>query len=276
MRSLAIVLLFISASFGQYPLKLDLEKTSYIIYEPIYLKISKTTPEQIGFGAIEDHLNQFSLVIKEPSNVLYLYSPPMGIDRFVNENYTEPQKVIECIISMHGRVITKMPGKYEFWMIHSEDNDARKLSEISPASNKLTISIQSAQQHDDIEAIKTIESNQTAYATFLYLKGGDHIKEGLSIFEKLSDSESSFKAMAKAILSINYCQSFYDIDRKAMREKDMNKVNKYFPSENEQNLNSILKLNSADMLLNAFKENDIPYALLKRAKTIKSENSSNE
>jgi hypothetical protein len=175
----------------------------------------------------------------------------------------EPNGVeFAAIILSRGEIVSATPGAYELRLLGPNREEI---------SNRLTLMVKSPSTAGDLAAVNTIKRNPAAYGLFVYLKGGDHLVEGLEIVSELAQGSSSYSDFCRLILAMNYSQRSYDwTNDRIRREKDANRA-LYFAREASLNSQSpYLQLSFASMIQSQFQEYQLPAELKATLISIKS------
>jgi hypothetical protein len=226
------------------------DKTNYLTFEPIYITINKISPEaKKEFPGTLKDMAAFFLQIEAPYSTKQ-YSPPIRIESLTLSKH---QVSFETVIISQGEYVTRIPGRYILVLKDRKDNDV---------SNKAYIEISDPINSFDIEAVKIIKENPLEYAMVLYLEGGDHLASGMSIVKRLSESNSGYSNVARAILSIAYSQISFDWEKlKIRRDRDVVKSAQMFPPKDDNRIPESLKLEAAMVVAQQIPKETMPQDL---------------
>ncbi|OGJ87618.1 MAG: hypothetical protein A2268_04225 [Candidatus Raymondbacteria bacterium RifOxyA12_full_50_37] len=259
--------LLLGQIYGSTYITISSDKKDYLVYDPIYLTMEFDTlkaPANFIFGSLENSNVNMVLVIETPSGILS-YTPPetdITIDREafrIGRIYTTEYATI---VLHRGMAITSLPGKYLLFI--------RQKTQNKTISNKIQLVISEPVLNNDTKAMRIIKNKPEAYALFIYLEGGEHIKEGFAILKDLCETNSSYTEIAKTVLMLNYSERYYDWKQnKIEREIDFNKVEKYLNEVDIDKMPEYLKLRMCSKILRNTNRGRINNSLFNKLNTIK-------
>jgi len=164
-------------------------------------------------------------------------------------------RTTECLILHRGAILTDKPGLYDFWLVDRRDPNRR-------LSNMASVTVRDVSTTSDSAAVQKIRSCPAQYATFVYLKGGDHLKKAFQVMAALAEGTSSYRALARTLLAVTYCQTIYTDPANAVyRDKDPVKVDQYFPTTADPSVSAELRTSLASLARKRFTGVDVPPTL---------------
>ena len=214
-----IVSLFSLCSYCQL-ITLSLDKSTYLIGEPVYVKLA--TAAKIPLS-LECHI--YSLQIYRPDGQIEKYFPPAIAE--CNEAYDvangvaiEKQGYSEdyacLIISDENRLLFNIDGRYNLRLVSNDGN--------SELSNPILLTMCMPITVSDLSSYFLIMENPYEYGLFMYLEAGEHLKKGFEIINSLAEINSSYSDNAKFVLSTNYSEGYYDFTAKQERPINIQKA----------------------------------------------------
>ncbi|MEO6039499.1 MAG: hypothetical protein ABIQ93_13885 [Saprospiraceae bacterium] len=229
--------------------QISLDKSIYLKYEPIYLKMEKTNPLKSGVVVTPLEYDELLLEIQPPDGPKYLYRPMMHACILNSGTANENIVAFSTVILNRGNVVTDHSGSYTFSLIDRVHNSL---------GWPISVTVIEPTTKQDIEVKNTIEENPFQYGLFAYLEGGDHIAKGKEIFERIAAVNSGYRTKARAILAMNFSHDAIDaVTGKISRKKSIELVNTYFDGDDE-NVPEYLKFKTTQLIVTHFKNKDFP------------------
>ncbi|MBD3244126.1 MAG: hypothetical protein GF331_26275 [Chitinivibrionales bacterium] len=224
MRNTLTLLLMVAGSICAAQMAtLEIPKARVLPCEPLYVTIRAegANIDGVPLVSLENDANPVFLSIVMPDGTEMEYVPPA---RFMAPDLQQVarDKHMACVVLSRGKLVTREPGNYAAVLKNRCDGE--------PVSNVASFSVSEAGSEEDREGLESLRKHSRQFAWFMYLDGGEHLKEGLETCLALANGESSYASVCKAVLSINYSAPSYDVSAgKLRRDKDAELVEKYFP-----------------------------------------------
>lgn len=240
--SLVWCLAFVVTAYTQ-PIKISIDKSDYLIGEPVYMKLRSEASVPLFF---ESYL--ISLRIKYPDGTLTEYKPPVHADVFPQPERagTSPSlyKVeYSTLIISKGKLLFDMDGQYELTVTTP---DSGKI----PLSNVVTLTISKPTNPGDLQAYRLIQGNPWEYGVFIYMEAGEQFRQGYSIVQKLASMPSRYREVSKFVMSTNYSESYYDFADTVFRAVDLGRAIEFAQCKNA-NVPAYVRISNALKLKHA-------------------------
>ncbi|MEO7776604.1 MAG: hypothetical protein ABIY63_03680 [Fibrobacteria bacterium] len=193
-------------------LSLSAERGSYLLGEPVYLRIqSDINP----VPALEE--GAFALVILGPGGPERIYRPPLrlrtagsGGRRLPGMDSAAERIRFARIICEEDGLVFRKPGRYRL--------------RLSALSDTLSIVFQAPATEADKKAYAVLSRNPGEYGLAMYLEGGDQLKEGMAIISELAASQSAYTRAASFVLASDWSQDFIAYSGTGTRSLDLQKA----------------------------------------------------
>ncbi|MDQ3000106.1 MAG: hypothetical protein M3Y08_02415 [Fibrobacterota bacterium] len=255
-----IVLSSIFAVLAKPVLKLTADKTQYLVYQPVYLKIERVNEPSAGeprFIALE--YQDIVLEITYPNKEKGQYKPPMQVCMGLDAEF---QKIAySTLILSEGKIVTSQPGSFSIRLLDLNGN------QVSPASH---FSVSLPKTVEDRKALDLINSNPQSFAWFIYLEGGDHIPNGMDITQRLAGTNSSYAGFSQSVLALNFSEVAYDFTKnKIKRDRDFEKVRALFLVGSEESNGEYLQLRVCESMVKNFDKKNYPKEWHSRIRAVK-------
>lgn len=220
------VMLFLATclfSASAQSVHISTDQRQYLVYEPVFLRISSQTR---GCASLEEH--ECQLIIVRPDGLEITYRPPAHFDSFGVPNFD--RVAYSTITISSGSPVFDKPGSYSLrlWSLCPDESCAGR----EPLSNEIVLSFDLPQTSDDVSAYKLIATSPASFGLFAYLKGGDHIAEGYQIAREVANLDSRYSDICRFLLSCNWARPHYDYATGQLRPARMEKAAEYAQCRN--------------------------------------------
>jgi hypothetical protein len=242
------------------PIKLSTDKSNYLPYEPVYLKIERADPKASNIKIRSLEYGDFGLEIGTPRGASSSYKPSVSVC-LANTGVEKDESVAFSILILNNaKLVTSESGTYVLTLYDHERNQLAWPINFNVAQPTL---------NEDREAMKIIESAPYEYGLFAYLEGGDHIEKGIGIFKKLASTKSMYRSMARTVLAMNYSEdALSDKTGLIMRKKNPEFVRQYSEGFDDATP-EYLQLQTSHKILANLKHEEIPSSLLSQIGIVK-------
>lgn len=226
----------LAASGGAFSIRT--EHPSYLLGEPIYLRISSSQARPpsleeytltLGAMPLPGSQGRSGPVAADsaPGAGEVFYRPPLrlhtrsadsgGIEGpAVRPDSTRPPVFSRYarLIAQEGGLLFPKPGRYLI-RLHSAS---------AIVSDSAILNIRAPSAPADRRAFALISGNPGEYALAVYLEGGDQLKDGMAIIGALAGFRSAYTRVARFVLSSDWSQDYTDYRGGASRPADLEKA----------------------------------------------------
>jgi hypothetical protein len=225
------------------PFTLEAEGRSYLIGQPVYLRI--------GSGdAAPPSLEQGTMVlsIRGPDGEEAEYHPPL---RFRSAPRAGgPPIRFARIIAADGGLAFRKPGRYRLRLVTPRPASAGPGRTI--LSDSLALDFSLPVRNADKRAFAILSRDPGEYALAVYLEGGQQLRAGMAILRELAAFPNAYRRTAAFVLSSDWCQDYLDRGSGATRPMDLEQALKLAQWDLRQG--AYVPLRNAYRLQNAVKE----------------------
>lgn len=238
---LAAALLYVPASSAPVRSRaftLTAERSSYLLGEPVYLRIQSAEP---ATPSLEE--GTVLLAIKCAGEGERIYRPPLRL----RGTPAAPARMPESsggsvrfarIIFSDGELVFGKPGRYRLRLLSAASSASAGPGKVPGSgtsqtngdaaglalSDSLAVVFREPTLPPDKQAYAIISRNPGEYGLAVYLEGGDQLRQGLAIMSDLAASQSAYSRVASFVLSSDWSQDFTDYRGPHSRPIDLQKA----------------------------------------------------